>query len=158
MQNFSMYTTKILIRLHTCASWSKSLLALHQKVCFLTLWLKLLWKLIYAHWFWLLVMILVMTLKFRLKRSHTMFNPNKPNGFSHPYTLGVHLSFKGCQVYLFLFVLFEIENPVSKQWRPWSDTHYAASDLDLHCLPMAHKRDARLIWGDLGQPGKLHNF
>ena len=22
----------------------------------------------------------------------------------------------------------------------------AASDLDLHCLPMSHKKDARLIW------------
>ena len=23
---------------------------------------------------------------------------------------------------------------------------YAASDLVLHCLPMSHKKDARLIW------------
>ena len=23
--------------------------------------------------------------------------------------------------------------------------HYAVSDLDLHCLPMPHKKDARLI-------------
>ena len=24
--------------------------------------------------------------------------------------------------------------------------HFAASDLVLHCLPMTHKKDARLIW------------
>ena len=24
--------------------------------------------------------------------------------------------------------------------------HYAVSDLGLHCLPMSHKKDARLIW------------
>ena len=24
--------------------------------------------------------------------------------------------------------------------------HFAASDLVLHCLPMFHKKDARLIW------------
>ena len=24
--------------------------------------------------------------------------------------------------------------------------HFAAFDLGLHCLPMSHKKDARLIW------------
>ena len=24
--------------------------------------------------------------------------------------------------------------------------HFAASDLNLHCLPMSHKKDTRLIW------------
>ena len=53
-----------------------------------------------------------------------LLNPNKPNGFSYPYTLyivWVHLSFKECQVYFFIFVLSVIENPINKQWRPWSD-------------------------------------
>ena len=27
--------------------------------------------------------------------------------------------------------------------------HSAASDLGLHCLPMSHKKDARLIWVSL---------
>ena len=31
----------------------------------------------------------------------------------------------------------------------------AASDLVLHCLPMSHKKDARLIWAN---PFKLMNF
>ena len=24
--------------------------------------------------------------------------------------------------------------------------HFVASDLGLHCLPMSHKKDAKLIW------------
>ena len=29
---------------------------------------------------------------------------------------------------------------------PDQTPHYAASDLDLYCLHMSHKKDARLIW------------
>ena len=29
---------------------------------------------------------------------------------------------------------------------PDQTPHYAASDLGMHCLPMPHKKDARLIW------------
>ena len=29
---------------------------------------------------------------------------------------------------------------------PDQTLHSAASDLDLHCLPMSHKKDARNIW------------
>ena len=49
------------------------------------------------------------------------FNPNKPNGISHPYTLCdsiCHLKGARCIFLLFffyIFVLFEIENSVSKQ-------------------------------------------
>ena len=28
---------------------------------------------------------------------------------------------------------------------PDQTTHYVVSDLDLHCLPMSHKKDARLL-------------
>ena len=44
----------------------------------------------------------------------------------------------GCLVYFIIFILFLIENPLSKQSRPWSD---AASDLGLYCLPRSQKRD-----------------
>ena len=74
----------------------------------------------------------------------------------------------------FIFILFRIDIPVSKQWRPWSEgciwsgsalfafvpkclRHLiwvctacpcpkisAASDLGLHCLPMSKKWDANL--------------
>ena len=33
---------------------------------------------------------------------------------------------------------------ISKQWR-----HSVASDLGLHCLPMSHKKDTRLILVDI---------
>ena len=29
---------------------------------------------------------------------------------------------------------------------PDQTSHYAMADLDLHCLPMSHKKDARLKW------------
>ena len=31
--------------------------------------------------------------------------------------------------------------------------HSAASDLGLHCLPMSHKKDARLIWANSWHAG-----
>ena len=44
--------------------------------------------------------------------------PNKPNGFSHPYTLGEsisHLRGGGVRCIFSLCSIFVIENPVSKQ-------------------------------------------
>ena len=48
----------------------------------------------------------------------------------------IHLSFLGCQVYFAAFILFLMDNPVCKHCRPYQMTHYVASDLGLHCLPM----------------------
>ena len=31
---------------------------------------------------------------------------------------------------------------------PYQTPHYAVSDLDLHCLPLSHKKEARLIWAN----------
>ena len=42
----------------------------------------------------------------------------------------------GVLVYFVTFILFLMENPVSKQCRPDQMPHYVASDLVLHCLPM----------------------
>ena len=39
-----------------------------------------------------------------------------------------------------------IENFVSKQWNPDQTSRSATSDLGLHCLPLSHKKDAKLIW------------
>ena len=33
---------------------------------------------------------------------------------------------------------------------PDQTPHYAVSDLDLHCLPMSHKKEASLIWDTKG--------
>ena len=51
----------------------------------------------------------------------------------------VHSQFKGRWVYSFIFILFSIEIPVSKQWRPWPDAvTLIASDLGLQCVPRSH--------------------
>ena len=41
----------------------------------------------------------------------------------------------------FIFIKISKETSVSKQWRT-----FAASGLVFHCLPMSHKKEARLIW------------
>ena len=43
------------------------------------------------------------------------------------------------------FVLFVIEISVTNSADLDLTPHNAASDLGLHCLPMSHKREARLI-------------
>ena len=68
-----------------------------------------------------------------------------PNVFSHPHQLDESIS-NFLLVGIFHFYSILKENPVSKQWRTLSDAAFAASDLVLHCLPMSHKKDARLIW------------
>ena len=42
----------------------------------------------------------------------------------------------------FIFIQILIEHSVSNDQTPQN----AASYLDLHCLPMSHKKNARLIW------------
>ena len=52
--------------------------------------------------------------------------------------------FKGCCVIFFIFIQIKIQHFSSKQWRPDQIQRSVASDLGLHCLPMSHKKDARL--------------
>ena len=47
---------------------------------------------------------------------------------------------------IFHFYSNLIEHSVSKQWRTWSDAAFCGVWSRFHCLPMSHKRDARLIW------------
>ena len=61
--------------------------------------------------------------------------------------------------YFFIFILFLVEIPVSKQCRPDQTPRSAvsvqcllesaASNLGLHCLPMSQIWDARQIWINL---------
>ena len=48
---------------------------------------------------------------------------------------------------IFIFIQIVKEHSVSEHWRPWSDAvlRSVESDLDLHCLYMSHKNDARLM-------------
>ena len=78
------------------------------------------------------------------RRTH--IKPNKPNGVSIPYTLGESIYHLGARyIFFILFYLYVIENPVSKQWRPWADD--AASDQGLHCLPMSHTKRMSGLFG-----------
>ena len=56
-----------------------------------------------------------------MKCSRMGINPFKPNGISHCYQL-------------------------SNSGDPGQNLHSVASDMGLHCFPMCHKKDARLIW------------
>ena len=70
----------------------------------------------------------------------------KPNGVSHSYQLDQSISVeKGCWMVFFIFIQILIVHSVSKQWRPWSDAAFVASDPGLRCLPMSHKKDEGLI-------------
>ena len=46
----------------------------------------------------------------------------------------------------FIFIQILEYTSVSKQWRPDQTPRFVSSDLVLHCLPMSHEKDARLIW------------
>ena len=46
----------------------------------------------------------------------------------------------------FTFFQILIEHLLANSGDPDRKTHSAASDLSVHCLPMPHKKDARLIW------------
>ena len=47
---------------------------------------------------------------------------------------------------VFVFIQILIEYSVKKSGDPDQTPRSAASGLVLHCLPMSHKKDARLIW------------
>ena len=78
--------------------------------------------------------------------SHGEYNPILMNGFSHHYQLGEStFIFRGVKSDFLNFIQFFDENSPSKQNSPSGTTHSAASHLGLYCLPMSHKRGARLI-------------
>ena len=74
-----------------------------------------------------------------------------PNGLSHPYDLeestfilrGIRSNFS----FLFLFSMKLMSaNRIANRIAPDGTPRLAASHLGLFCLPMSHKKDARLIW------------
>ena len=48
--------------------------------------------------------------------------------------------------YFFIFIQILIEHSVTISGDPDQMPFSAVSDLALHCLPMPHKKDTRLIW------------
>ena len=47
---------------------------------------------------------------------------------------------------IFHFIQVLKETLFTNRGEPDQTLHFAATDLVLHCLPMSHKKDARLIW------------
>ena len=56
------------------------------------------------------------------------------------------LIFGGHQEYIFIFISFFDEIHSSIQNSPRWDAVFCSVTLRLFCLPMSHKKDARLIW------------
>ena len=74
-------------------------------------------------------------------------NPIVTNGISHPYHLDestfIHRGIRSDFSFLFHFSMkIKIANRIAPDGTP----RFAASHLGLFCLPMTHKKDARLIW------------
>ena len=81
-----------------------------------------------------------------------MFNPFMPNGLSHLYQLDQSISnYMGVGCFFFIFSLskFQLKILLANSEDPIQTLHYAVSDLNLHCLSMSHKKNARLIWVDM---------
>ena len=73
----------------------------------------------------------------------TLLNPYMKNGFIHCYQLNEStFIFRGVRSD---FVSFLIKFLYANRIAPDGTPHSAASHLGLFCLPMSHKRDARLI-------------
>ena len=73
-------------------------------------------------------------------------NPFKPNGISQCYQLDHSISvFRVVGQYFSFFSNFK-RNLFANSGEPDQTPHFVASDLVFHCLPMSHKKAARLIW------------
>ena len=78
--------------------------------------------------------------------SNYVFNPYLTNGFSHHYQLGESNSIvSGVRSSFFYFLShFSMKFLYTNRIVPDGTPRSAASHLGLFCLPMSHKRDARL--------------
>ena len=73
-------------------------------------------------------------------------NPYLTNGFSHCYQLDESTFILGVLGVIFIFYLyFLMKFLCANRIAPDGTPRFAASHLGLCCLPMPHKRDARLI-------------
>ena len=74
-------------------------------------------------------------------------SPFKPNGNSHFYQLVQSISnFRVVGWYFSFLFKFQKNLLLANSGEPDQTPQFAASDLVLHCLPMSHKKDARIIW------------
>ena len=74
-------------------------------------------------------------------------NPFKLNVISHCYQLDESISNFWVDDWYFSFLfIFQLKLLFANSGEPDQTPHFAAFDLVLHCLPMSHKKEARLIW------------
>ena len=74
------------------------------------------------------------------------FNPYLTNGFSHHYQLNESIFiFSGVRNDFYFLSDFMMKFLCANRIAPDGTSRSAASHLGLYCLPMSHKRDARLI-------------
>ena len=74
-----------------------------------------------------------------------MINPYLTNGFSHHYQLGEStFIFRGVRSDFYILSDFSMKFLCANRIAPDGTPRSAASHLGLFCLPLSHKRDARL--------------
>ena len=75
-----------------------------------------------------------------------MINPYLMNVFSHHYELDEStFIFRGVRCDFYLLSIFSMKFLCANSIAPDGTPRSAASHLGLYCLPMSHKRNARLI-------------
>ena len=75
------------------------------------------------------------------------FNPLVTNGLSNPYHLDESTFILGASKFFHFQFIFQVSKQNSPRWdAAFCGVKNAASHLGLFCLPMSHKKDARLIW------------
>ena len=73
------------------------------------------------------------------------FNPYLTNGFSHHYQLDEPtFIFRGVSSDFYILLNFSMKILFANRIAPDGTPRSAASHMGLFCLPMSHKRDARL--------------
>ena len=87
------------------------------------------------------------TAKELIRNCNLKFNPFKPNRISQSYQLDQSISVLRVVGSYFSFVFkFWLKILEANSGNPDQTPRSAASDLGLHCLPVSHKKDARLLW------------
>ena len=80
------------------------------------------------------------------------FNPLVTNEFSHHYQLGEStFIFRGIRSDFSFLFLFSMKIILANRIAPDETPRFAASHLGLFCLPLSHKKDARLIWVNISK-------
>ena len=96
-------------------------------------------------WFGILHLIVSMPVPRIFLLSMRPFNPYLTNGFSHHYQLGEStFTFRGIRSDFQFSYHFLMKSLLANRIATDGTSRSAASHLWLYCLPMSHKKDARL--------------